>query len=118
MSHVATTWIVVPKLMLAIRQMASKSVAAGPTATTSGIIRATPTLAAEHGIVPSLGASGAVYACVTLTALGFPDTAISLIFPPTYPIPIQWGVGCMVGIDLLGVVFKWRFGYSLRSEPL
>lgn len=59
-------------------------------------------------ILPSLGASGAIYAAVTLTALAFPDAVVSLIFPPTWPIPIQVGVGGLVLVDVLGVIRGWR----------
>jgi rhomboid-like protein len=60
-------------------------------------------------ILPSLGASGAIYATVTLTALAFPHTEISLIIPPSFPIPIQWGVGAFVGLDILGALRGWRY---------
>jgi membrane associated rhomboid family serine protease len=60
-------------------------------------------------IAPSLGSSGAIYATVTLTALGFPDTEIALLIPPTFPIPIQYGVGGLVAMDLLGAIRGWRF---------
>lgn len=60
-------------------------------------------------ILPSLGASGAIYAAVTLTALAYPDAVVSLIFPPTWPIPIQWGVGALVLVDVFGVLRGWRY---------
>lgn len=59
-------------------------------------------------ILPSLGASGAIYAAVTLTALAFPHTEISLMFPPTFPIPIQWGVGSLIALDVVGALRGWR----------
>jgi rhomboid-like protein len=60
-------------------------------------------------ILPSLGASGAIYASVTLTALAFPDAVVSLIFPPTYPIAIQTGVGGLVLLDVVGALRGWRY---------
>lgn len=78
----------------------------------------TLTLAAKTGveegsrkttILPSLGMSGAVYGAVTLTTCAFPDTEISLIIPPSYPIPIQYGVGALVTMDIIGVLRGWRF---------
>lgn len=60
-------------------------------------------------ILPSLGASGAIYAAVTLTALGFPDTQIALLIPPSFPIPIQYGVGGLVAIDMIGALRGWRY---------
>lgn len=59
-------------------------------------------------ILPSLGASGAIYAAVTLTAMAFPHTEIALMIPPSFPIPIQWGVGGLVAIDIIGALRGWR----------
>ncbi|KAJ3526935.1 hypothetical protein NM688_g8194 [Phlebia brevispora] len=64
--------------------------------------------ATSEAVLPSLGASGAIYGTVTLTALAFPDTQIALIFPPTWPIPIQWGVGGLVAMDIIGALRSWR----------
>jgi rhomboid-like protein len=70
---------------------------------------AVPTVDRSLKILPSLGASGAIYASVTLTALAFPDAVVSLIFPPTHPIPIQWGVGGLVLLDIVGALRGWRY---------
>lgn len=59
-------------------------------------------------ILPSLGASGAIYAMVTMTALAFPDAQVFLLFPPGLPLPITWGVGGMVAMDVLGVLRGWK----------
>ncbi|KAF8629048.1 hypothetical protein AX15_003548 [Amanita polypyramis BW_CC] len=63
---------------------------------------------ATASIYPSLGASGAIYSCVIVTALAFPDSQVALFIPPTYPIPIQWGVGGLVALDIMGVLRGWR----------
>ncbi|KAJ7442249.1 hypothetical protein FB451DRAFT_111177 [Mycena latifolia] len=55
----------------------------------------------------SIGASGAIYATVTLTALAFPQTHVSPIFVPI-EIPIQLGVGGLVLLDLVGLFRGWR----------
>ncbi|KAF8655043.1 hypothetical protein AX16_003279 [Volvariella volvacea WC 439] len=60
-------------------------------------------------ILPSLGASGAIYAAVTVTALGFPESHVSLFIPPSNPIPIQWAVGGLVTMDVVGILRGWRF---------
>jgi rhomboid-like protein len=60
-------------------------------------------------ILPSLGASGAVYACVTMTALAFPDSEIALFIPPSYPINIQYGVGALLAFDTIGILRGWRY---------
>ncbi|SJL03403.1 uncharacterized protein ARMOST_06757 [Armillaria ostoyae] len=67
------------------------------------------TKAAASSVVPSLGASGAIYACVTMTALAFPNGQIALTIPPSYPIDIQLGVGALLALDVLGVIRGWRF---------
>jgi rhomboid-like protein len=69
---------------------------------------AAATVERSSRILPSLGASGAIYASVTLTALAFPDAVVSLIFPPTHPIPIEWGVGGLVLLDVIGALRGWR----------
>ncbi|KAJ6493546.1 hypothetical protein C8R47DRAFT_1118694 [Mycena vitilis] len=58
-------------------------------------------------IVGSLGASGAVYACVTVSALAYPDARVSVMLMPLM-IPIRTGVGAMVLFDILGVIRGWR----------
>ncbi|POY71850.1 hypothetical protein BMF94_5211 [Rhodotorula taiwanensis] len=59
-------------------------------------------------ILPSLGASGAVYALVTLTALSFPSTSVSLIFLPFFPIPIGVAASALVAVDIVGLLRGWR----------
>ncbi|KAK0199259.1 hypothetical protein DFS33DRAFT_1388842 [Desarmillaria ectypa] len=80
------------------------AVSAAPTTAASAT-----TKAAASSIVPSLGASGAIYACVTMTALAFPNGQIALTIPPSYPIDIQLGVGALLALDVLGVIRGWRF---------
>ncbi|KAF8216462.1 hypothetical protein K438DRAFT_1797249 [Mycena galopus ATCC 62051] len=55
----------------------------------------------------SLGASGAIYACITIDAMAYPDLKISPIFVP-YGVPIRWGVGALVLLDLVGILRGWR----------
>lgn len=59
-------------------------------------------------ILPSLGASGAIYATATMTACGFPDSQLALFIPPTFPINIQYGIGGLMMIDVIGVMRGWR----------
>lgn len=59
-------------------------------------------------ILPSLGASGAIYATATMTALAFPDSQVALYIPPTYPINIQYGISGLMMIDVIGVLRGWR----------
>ena len=64
----------------------------------------------KETILPSLGASGAIYSAVIVTALAYPHSEIALIFPPTPPIPIQWGAGALVALDCIGIIRGWRYG--------
>ncbi|TFK25573.1 hypothetical protein FA15DRAFT_668269 [Coprinopsis marcescibilis] len=66
------------------------------------------TAVAVPQILPSLGASGAVYAAVTMTALAFPDSQVALFIPPSYPINIQTAVGGLVALDMIGILRGWR----------
>jgi rhomboid-like protein len=65
----------------------------------------------------SLGASGAIYACVTLTAMAYPDLKISLLFLP-WGVPIRLGVGAMMTLDLVGIIRGWRCGVLLFESRL
>lgn len=72
---------------------------------------------------PSLGASGAIFGIVGGCA-HYPDIKVSLIFLPFHSIPISQALPVMTGIDLMGLLKKWRifdhsahlggalFGYS------
>lgn len=77
------------------------------TPTASSAVKAEAS-AKDIDILPSLGASGAIYAMVTMTALAFPDAQVFLLFPPI-PLPITYGVGGMVAMDILGVLRGWKY---------
>jgi rhomboid-like protein len=49
-----------------------------------------------------------LYALMTLTALGFPNAEVALFYPPNYSVPIQWGVGGLLLLDVLGIWRGWR----------
>ena len=59
-----------------------------------------------------LGASGAVYACMTVCALAYPDAALALKMPPTFPVPIGFALGSLVALDVVGVWRAWRCVYA------
>lgn len=109
-----------------IKELASSS-AAAPKATetwAAAVAASAPTAAntAAKRIVgtttlaPSLGASGAVYACVTMSALAFPEAQIAMAIPPSYPIDIQWGVGGLLCIDMIGALRGWRYVLSTAFD--
>lgn len=115
-SHAASTKLTYPRL---VKQLASPA-ALVPKAETwaaslaaASSISATTALKTTPSILPSLGASGAVYACLTLTASAFPDSKIALAVPPSYPLNIQYGMGGLVCLDLIGVIRGWRCVSSL-----
>lgn len=59
-------------------------------------------------ILPSLGASGAVYSTLVITALAFPDTLVGITLLPLPSFPIQYGVGGLVAMDIIGALRGWR----------
>jgi len=70
---------------------------------------------AERLMRPSLGASGAVYASLAVTALAYPHAQVYLIFLPMIPISIPVGFGGMLLADVIGL---WRgWGYVFESIP-
>ncbi|EUC59704.1 rhomboid domain protein [Rhizoctonia solani AG-3 Rhs1AP] len=94
-SHIISTRVRLPALL---RTLTSTSFRADALAASG-----------THGVIaPSLGASGAIYATVTASALAFPDANVSLIFLPFVSLPIGAGVGGMVCLDIIGVIRGWR----------
>ncbi|KAL0143957.1 hypothetical protein V8B55DRAFT_1482164 [Mucor lusitanicus] len=59
-------------------------------------------------LLPSLGASGAIYGLVASTAVLYPNSSISLIFLPMIPIKLGYALPALMSFDLAGIVFKWR----------
>ena len=104
-----TSKLIYPRM---VARLSSKVQHADATAKTAEVVAGTT----EKTILPSLGASGAIYAAVTLTALAFPHTEIALIIPPSFPIPIQWGVGAIVTLDIIGAMRGWRY-VAARLAP-
>jgi rhomboid-like protein len=107
-SHVAACKVLFPRLVTQYTTSAviKNSPAAAAISSTAA---KTVTSSAPREILPSLGASGAIYAAVTVSALAFPDAQVSLIFPPFVSIPIQAGVGGLVLLDMVGIVRGWRW---------
>lgn len=93
-SHLSTVLVRLPRLL---RDLSSPARVSSISA-----------LAANQAVLPSLGASGAIYATLTLTALAFPDANVSLIFVPFFPIPIGAGMVGMIAVDVLGMLKGWK----------
>ena len=119
-SHVATAKILYPRL---IKQLSTLRLPTKPETWAGALAAASSTPAAAANaaataanaagktlptILPSLGASGAIYACLTMTALAFPESQVALFIPPSYPIDIQTAVGGLVLMDMIGILRGWR----------
>ncbi|CAO3685690.1 unnamed protein product [Rhizopus stolonifer] len=59
-------------------------------------------------LLPSLGASGAIYGLVASTAVLHPNSSISLIFLPMIPIKLGLAMPVLMGFDLAGILLRWR----------
>jgi rhomboid-like protein len=55
-------------------------------------------------IMPSLGASGAIFACFAACAIQYPDASVYLIFLPFFPIKISYALPAMMVFDLWGII--------------
>ncbi|RHZ61651.1 hypothetical protein Glove_346g139 [Diversispora epigaea] len=55
-------------------------------------------------IRPSLGASGAIYACLSLVAVEFPEASVFLIFLPFFPIKIIHALPALIAFDIFGII--------------
>ncbi|KAI5124254.1 hypothetical protein M0805_005103 [Coniferiporia weirii] len=111
-SHVVAARITYPRLLSQFRASKAATAAISESATAfrraGQAIKEKAAAAVPRDILPSLGASGAIYATVTITALAYPDAQVFLLFPPI-PLPITWGVGGMVAMDMIGIIRGWRF---------
>ncbi|SAM85004.1 related to PCP1-mitochondrial serine protease [Ustilago bromivora] len=67
-----------------------------------------PIAKAMVGRQASLGASGAVYACLIMSACAFPQAQLGIIFLPFVTVPIGVGVAGLVAADVVGVLRGWR----------
>jgi rhomboid-like protein len=93
-SHLYTNIFRLPRLM---RSLLSPARLSSPQA-----------LAAQQGILPSLGASGAIYSALVVTACAMPDSQVGIILIPFVSFPIWLGVGGMVAVDIMGLIRGWK----------
>ncbi|KAG1169532.1 hypothetical protein G6F70_008316 [Rhizopus microsporus] len=59
-------------------------------------------------LLPSLGASGAIYGLVASTAILHPNSSISLIFLPMIPIKLGYALPALMSFDLAGILLRWK----------
>ena len=111
-SHIASARFRYPKI---VAQLASPTSTVQKTETWAGAVAAASSSTAVKStisqippILPSLGASGAIYAAATMTACAFPESQLALFIPPSYPINIQYGIGGLMMIDAIGIMRGWR----------
>ncbi|KAJ2930532.1 hypothetical protein H1R20_g6565, partial [Candolleomyces eurysporus] len=111
-SHVASAKLLYPRLVkqfsLPARTIPKPETWASAVAAPAGTQAAAAVNKAVPTILPSLGASGAIYAALTVTALAFPDSQVALFIPPSYPINIQYAVSGLVCLDAIGILRGWR----------
>lgn len=74
----------------------------------SNLASITATKYLQRSLIPSLGASGAVYSTLVMSAYSNPDIKVNLIFLPFFGFSISTGVMAMVGFDIVGLVAGWK----------
>jgi rhomboid-like protein len=57
----------------------------------------------------SLGASGAIMAILAFVCAQYPDTKLSIIFLPQIQFTAGNAIFAILGIELSGILFGWRF---------
>ncbi|KAI0251414.1 hypothetical protein BJV78DRAFT_1126222 [Lactifluus subvellereus] len=115
-SHVATARLIYPRLVSKLAQpgetgspgMIHRISSSLSSVSKSNARPTTDAAAATSTILPSLGASGAIYSTVIISTLAFPQAEVSMVFPPTPSFPIQYGVGGLVLLDCIGVLRGWK----------
>lgn len=109
MSHIATARIKFPRVVKELASRAhTKEVVEAERNGLSRWSMLQKSSITPSAILPSLGASGAVYSTLVVTALAFPDTHVGLTLLPLPSFPIYYGVGGLVAMDLIGVMRGWR----------
>src|SRR4051812_46834727 len=90
-SHIFATRVLLPRMIANVTKGATEKIA--------------PAVAP---ILPSIGASGAIWASLMLTSLAWPHTTVTLVFLPFVPISIGTGVFGLVALDVVGLIRGWR----------
>lgn len=101
-SHAVSAKILYPQFLAHLSKQAAVRSSPAASAVVGSVAEQAP-----RKILPSLGASGAIYAAVTLTALAFPDAQVQPIFVPI-SLPITTGVGALVVADIVGALRGWK----------
>lgn len=65
-------------------------------------------IASANSVLPSMGASGAIYASVVVAAMAFPHLTVTFVFLPWIPMSIATGVGAALTLDVVGLIRGWQ----------
>ena len=60
-------------------------------------------------MIPSLGASGAVWSLIAFVGCQYPEAKMSIIFLPMVALPASQMVFGLAAVDMAGIVIGWRF---------
>ncbi|KAL1919926.1 uncharacterized protein VTP21DRAFT_1858 [Calcarisporiella thermophila] len=59
-------------------------------------------------VLPSLGASGALFGCLSACAVQHPEASVYIIFLPFIPIKIGVALPCLMALDVVGLLRGWQ----------
>jgi rhomboid-like protein len=62
-----------------------------------------------RNVIPSLGASGALWGVMACSALFMPDAGVSIIFLPWIKGTMSQFLPFLVLVDVMGVLLRWRY---------
>lgn len=97
-SHLHVNLFTLPRFLSALRSLPSSTT--NPTTVWK--------LARQANLNGSLGASGALYALLSICTLSFPQASLGIILIPFVSFPITWGFGALCLLDLAGVWKGWK----------
>ncbi|KAI0728024.1 hypothetical protein C8Q72DRAFT_836482 [Fomitopsis betulina] len=106
-SHVAFARITYPRLIARLRAAPVPAKSLSPARSfLAQVLRSKPPRApaVDAGTPLFLGASGAVYACMTVCTFAYPDAALSLQMPPVFPVSIGVAMGSLVAFDIVSIL--------------
>ncbi|GAO51534.1 rhomboid-domain-containing protein [Saitoella complicata NRRL Y-17804] len=89
-------------------------------------------LASASTHTSSLGASGALYSLLALTAYYYPSTSVSLLFVPFVAFPLKFFMPGLMAMDVAGILGRWGrfdhvahlggavvgFGWAMMGVPM
>ncbi|KAH7885837.1 hypothetical protein F5I97DRAFT_1936814 [Phlebopus sp. FC_14] len=107
-SHTVSTKVIFPRIMSELTTSAKIKASRAASSIAASTGKAASSTSATREILPSIGASGAIYAAVTLSALAFPDARVQLLFLPFSSVSITTGVSGILLMDMIGIIRGWK----------